>query len=127
MSILSVGGALLEAALNNLRDHGRIAVCGMIERYNDTTPQPGPSNLFLLTSKRARMQGFIVGENWDHYLQFLDEVAPHVEHGDIDYQELLRRDSREPRMLSSSSSKGEIRARCWCACTPDPCSRVVDR
>ncbi|MHB0774140.1 NADP-dependent oxidoreductase [Halomonas sp. WWR20] len=85
----NVGGVLLEAALNNLRDHGRIAVCGMIERYNDTTPQPGPSNLFLLTSKRARMQGFIVSEHWDHYLQFLDEVAPHVEHGDIDYQETI--------------------------------------
>lgn len=85
----NVGGPLLEAALNRLRDHGRIALCGMIERYNDTAPRPGPSNLFLLTVKRARMQGFIVGEHWDHYPQFLEEVAPRVEHGDIDYPETI--------------------------------------
>ena len=32
----------------------------MISQYNDTTPQPGPRNLAMLLTKRARMEGFIV-------------------------------------------------------------------
>src|SRR5205814_1251225 len=36
----NVGGAHLDAALANMRMHGRIAVCGMIEQYNATSLPP---------------------------------------------------------------------------------------
>ena len=37
----NVGGAHLEAAINNMRQFGRIALCGMIDMYNATEPPPG--------------------------------------------------------------------------------------
>ena len=41
----NVGGAHLEAAINNMRQFGRIPLCGMIDMYNATEPPPGPRNL----------------------------------------------------------------------------------
>jgi NADPH-dependent curcumin reductase CurA len=40
----NVGGAHLAAALDNMRDFGRIVACGMIDQYNATEPPRGPSN-----------------------------------------------------------------------------------
>ena len=56
----NVGGETLEAALGQMKLHGRISVCGMISTYNDERPSPGPSNLFELVSRRVRMQGFLI-------------------------------------------------------------------
>jgi NADPH-dependent curcumin reductase len=54
----NVGGAILEAVLDNLAMHARLVLCGMISCYNE--PLPGPTNLFQLVPYRARMQGFIL-------------------------------------------------------------------
>jgi hypothetical protein len=85
----NVGGPLLEAALANLRDHARIAICGMIDRYNATGPSGGPGNLNQLLFRKARMEGFIVGEHWSHYQSFLEQVAPDVEREAIRYRETV--------------------------------------
>ncbi len=85
----NVGGACLEAALNNLKVGARIAVCGLISRYNDETPDPGPSNLSMLLIQRARMQGFIIFDHWTEYPHFLEEVGPRVARGEIEYEETV--------------------------------------
>lgn len=85
----NVGGVCLEAALNNLRLNARIAVCGLIAHYNDKNPAPGPKNLSRLLMHRARMEGFIVGDHWDYYQEFLREIAPRVAKGEIDYEETV--------------------------------------
>jgi NADPH-dependent curcumin reductase len=56
----NVGGDILDAALQNMNDFGRIVACGMISRYNDATPSPGPSHITNIVTRRLRMQGFIV-------------------------------------------------------------------
>ena len=56
----NVGGETLEAALSALRVHGRIIACGGISGYNEEKPQPGPSNLFNMITKRLTMKGLIV-------------------------------------------------------------------
>ncbi len=58
----NVGGAMLEAAIDRMKVHGRISLCGMISTYNDATPSPGPSNLFQLIARRVRMEGFLIGD-----------------------------------------------------------------
>lgn len=58
----NVGGEMLEAALSALRVNGRIISCGGISSYNAQMPQPGPSNLFNITTKRLTMKGLIVGD-----------------------------------------------------------------
>ncbi|MBB3139815.1 NADP-dependent oxidoreductase [Halomonas organivorans] len=85
----NVGGICLEAALNTLRVGARIAVCGMIARYNEATPSAGPDNLAMLLIRRARMEGFIVFDHWAHYPQFLEEVGPQVESGRLDDDETV--------------------------------------
>lgn len=85
----NVGGTCLEAALNTLRVGARIAVCGMISRYNDDGPSAGPGNLAMILIRRARMQGFIVFDHWAHYPRFLEEVGPQIEKGQIDYEETV--------------------------------------
>jgi len=54
-----VGGRILEAVLNHINLHARIAACGMISQYNAQRPEPGPSNLAQLIGKRATIQGFL--------------------------------------------------------------------
>ncbi|MFQ3786411.1 NADP-dependent oxidoreductase [Halomonas sp. A29] len=85
----NVGGACLEAALNNLKVGARIAICGLISNYNDETQAQGPSNLANLLIQRARMQGFIIFDHWTEYPHFLEEVGPRVARGEIDYEETI--------------------------------------
>ncbi|PCF95317.1 NADP-dependent oxidoreductase [Vreelandella nigrificans] len=86
----NVGGACLEAALSQINEGARIAVCGMIDSYNAATPPPGPRNLSQLVVRKAKMQGFIVADHWSNYRQFLDEVAPQVAKGDLSYKETIQ-------------------------------------
>lgn len=71
----NVGGEHLSAALDNMNDHGRIAVCGMISQYNDTAPTPGPSNLAMIIIKKLKIEGFIVFEHWAHYPEFAKQMG----------------------------------------------------
>ncbi|KAE8439803.1 NADP-dependent oxidoreductase [Vreelandella piezotolerans] len=86
----NVGGICLEAALSQLNEGARIAVCGMIDSYNAETPTPGPSNLSQLVVRKAKMQGFIVADHWSSYRYFLNEVAPQVADGKLDYKETIK-------------------------------------
>jgi NADPH-dependent curcumin reductase CurA len=63
----NVGGPILNAALNNLAMHARVALCGFIATDYATDPGPGPINYRNLVLKRARMQGFIVFDYWDRF------------------------------------------------------------
>ena len=85
----NVGGETLEAAIGALNRHGRIVACGSIAGYNATEPQPGPRNLFMVVTKRLRMQGFIVFDHFDRWPAFLGEVAPLVADGTIGYRETV--------------------------------------
>ncbi|MCE8016594.1 NADP-dependent oxidoreductase [Halomonas sp. MCCC 1A17488] len=85
----NVGGDCLEAALDHLKVGARIAICGLISRYNSEAPDRGPSNLANLLVQRARMQGFIVADHWTEYPHFLEEVGPRVARGEIDYAETV--------------------------------------
>jgi len=71
----NVGGESLVAALDTLRLHGRIIACGGISSYNDEKPEPGPSNLFNMTTKRLTMKGLIVGDWLDRQSEFEKEAG----------------------------------------------------
>ena len=58
----NVGGDHLEAALSLMRPRGRVALCGAIAQYNDTTPPPGPNNLVLAIGLGLTLRGFIVSQ-----------------------------------------------------------------
>ena len=56
----NVGGTVLEAVIDRINLHGRIALCGMVSQYNATRPTAAPRNLGNLVSRRVRLEGFIV-------------------------------------------------------------------
>ncbi len=70
----NVGGAHLQAALGSMNPLGRIVLCGMISQYNNTEPEPGPSNLILAISRSLRLQGFIVSDHLELTGQFQEEM-----------------------------------------------------
>jgi NADPH-dependent curcumin reductase CurA len=85
----NVGGETLEAALSALRAHGRIIACGAISGYNAEKPQPGPSNLFTMISKRLTMKGFIVRDWIDHQAEFEQEVGGYFRAGTLKNKETV--------------------------------------
>ncbi|RZC76633.1 hypothetical protein C5167_000773, partial [Papaver somniferum] len=54
----NVGGKMLDAALANMRLHGRISACGMISQYNLEESEGVHNNFFVIT-KQIRMEGFL--------------------------------------------------------------------
>lgn len=85
----NVGGEHLEAALTNMRNFGRIAVCGMISQYNAQTPSSAPHNLGEIIIKRLSVQGFIVTDHWDFYPEFCQFAIPLLQAGLIDWQQTV--------------------------------------
>ncbi|MCW0503490.1 NADP-dependent oxidoreductase [Aeromonas piscicola] len=85
----NVGGAMLDAALNNMAVHGRIVMCGLIEQYNSKGEASGPRNLSQVIRKRLTMQGLIVFEHWQHYGEFLAEVTPAFDAGALQAEETV--------------------------------------
>jgi NADPH-dependent curcumin reductase CurA len=85
----NVGGAHLEAALNHMRVHGRISMCGMIEQYNNTTPAPGPWNIILAIPKGLRIEGFVVSNHWDQMQNFYAEMAKLIPAGKMKWRETV--------------------------------------
>jgi NADPH-dependent curcumin reductase CurA len=85
----NVGGDQLVAALTALRVNGRVIACGAISRYNDERAEPGPRNLFLMVTKRLRLQGFIVFDHNDRFADFEAEVGPWFREGKITYRETI--------------------------------------
>ncbi len=85
----NVGGDHLEAALSSFRQHGRAAICGMIQRYNDTESVPGPRNLALVIGKRLTITGFIQSDHLDLRDQFEQEVGAWVKEGKVQWRETV--------------------------------------
>lgn len=56
----NVGGETLEAVLDVINMKARIAMCGAISQYSADNKMYGPSNIYNLLNKRARLEGFIV-------------------------------------------------------------------
>jgi NADPH-dependent curcumin reductase CurA len=85
----NVGGDTLEAAIGAMNLRGRIVACGAVSRYNATEALPGPRNMFMVVTKRLRLQGFIVTDHYDRFPAFLAEVGPRVADGTIRYRETV--------------------------------------
>jgi NADPH-dependent curcumin reductase CurA len=85
----NVGGRQLEGALFALRPFGRVVACGAISRYNDERPEPGPRNMNLVVTNRLRIQGFIVTDHYARFREFVEEAAPWVRDGSLQYRETI--------------------------------------
>lgn len=86
----NVGGDTLTAAVSNMNDFGRIALCGMIAWYdgaNVDTAAPLPLIWRNILTRRLRVRGFIIFDHWADFPAFHAEVAPMVMDGRIKVRE----------------------------------------
>ena len=79
----NVGGDILEAAISQMADFGRIALCGGIAGYNAAAPAAGPNNLMVLVQRRIRLQGFIVLDYLDRFAEASAQLAEWVAAGKL--------------------------------------------
>ncbi len=70
----NVGGEILDAALDNLRDRARVVICGAISQYSNHDSVNGPSLYLRLAEKYSRMEGFTVMHFEDRYEEASKEL-----------------------------------------------------
>lgn len=88
----NVGGKVFDAVLPLLKPRARIPVCGLIAQYNATEAPAGPDRMPLLQrtllTRRVRMQGFIVFDDYgDRHSEFFKAMAPWVREGKVKFRE----------------------------------------
>ncbi len=64
----NVGGEILDVALASLRRHARVVICGAISQYNNSKIK-GPDNYLSLLVNRASMEGMVVFDYADRYME----------------------------------------------------------
>lgn len=85
----NVGGEILDAALENMAIKGRIVASGSVSQYqnlDDKEALYGVKNLFMITSKRLRMEGFLILDYLDQLDAIQDEMAEWVLAGKLKYR-----------------------------------------
>ncbi|WP_158138737.1 NADP-dependent oxidoreductase [Vibrio metschnikovii] len=90
----NVGGKVFDAVLPLLNTSARVPVCGLVSQYNATALPTGPDRLPLLMgtllTKRIRMQGFIIFDDYgDRYSEFTREMSQWLSQGKIHYREQI--------------------------------------
>lgn len=76
-----VGGIVLDAALMNLKLHGRVTLSGLISEYNSTLGAVGARNLWQLIVKRASIRGIYTGDFLDRFGQAQEALADWLKQG----------------------------------------------
>ncbi|XP_065104780.1 prostaglandin reductase 1-like [Paramisgurnus dabryanus] len=61
----NVGGYFSSVAIPQMKNFGRIAVCGAVSLYNDSNPQTGPYQQLTMIVKQLKMEGFMMAR-WEH-------------------------------------------------------------
>ncbi|WP_197382071.1 NADP-dependent oxidoreductase [Mycolicibacterium mengxianglii] len=87
----NVGAFMFEALLPHLNLKSQIVVCGVMSQINRTQAADGPNRmpdlLRAVLYKDLTIRGFSVPDYWDCFPDFLDEVAPWVAEGKMQYAE----------------------------------------
>lgn len=76
----NVGGEMLEAAVSNMNLRGRVAVCGVISEYTNTEKRAAPDMLNVIY-KRITIQGFLSGDYFNLFPEFLSTTIDHIRTG----------------------------------------------
>ncbi|MEM1187153.1 MAG: NADP-dependent oxidoreductase [Pseudomonadota bacterium] len=86
----NVGGAVLQAAVDNMAPFGRIVLCGQIASYNEGLSPEGPRNMMRLIYGGVRMQGFLVNHFEDRFNEALRDLTTWERNGQLHHREDVR-------------------------------------
>ncbi len=102
----NVGGDIFEAVLWNMRDFGRIALCGMIADYNLEDPQPGPRGMMLIIGRRLTIRGFIVTDHPKWCEEYVVKATGWLQEGKLKYRESIAEGVRNAPQAVIDQLKG---------------------
>lgn len=85
----NVGGDHLEAALDVLNRHGRVALCGAISAYNSEQTEPGPDNMGNIIKQGLSLRGFTLGDHLDLAPEFNQRMSTWFTNGQITFDETV--------------------------------------
>ena len=83
----NVGGDMLNTVLARIARGARIVICGAISQYNNEGRPKGPDNYMSLLVNRARMEGFVVFDYADRYMEAATEMAGWMMEGKLKTRE----------------------------------------
>lgn len=86
----NVGGEILQAVMENVAVHARIAVCGQVAAYDSDQPAPGPRDMMKLVYWRVRIQGFVMGDYAQDSDAALAQLRQWRDEGRLTYRTDLR-------------------------------------
>jgi NADPH-dependent curcumin reductase CurA len=81
----NVGGVVFDTTLARMNAHGRIAVCGMISRYDPN--HAALANAGAILTQRLALRGFIVYEHPDVWPEALKQLGELVAYRKLHYRE----------------------------------------
>ncbi len=85
----NVGGEITDAVFTQLNVDARVAICGQISLYNAEELPTGPRKLPTLIEKRARVEGFLVGDFAPRFEAATRKLGRWVSAGDLEYRETV--------------------------------------
>jgi NADPH-dependent curcumin reductase CurA len=85
----NVGGKIFHAVFERLNNFGRLAFCGAISEYQDSTPMAGPTKMFTIVQRRLTLQGFIVSDHVNLMPEFVAEVGGLLKAGKLKSRETV--------------------------------------
>jgi hypothetical protein len=80
----NVGGEILDAVLLQINIGARVVMCGAISEYT-RAESAGLKNYKQLIMQRGRMEGFIILDYVDRFIEAIMELAPWVAEGRVKY------------------------------------------
>lgn len=86
----NVGGATLQAAINNMARGGRVILCGQISGYNDGAAENQIGNLMRLVYGSIRMEGFLASNYTTQFPQAMSHLAGWIREGRLHHREDIR-------------------------------------
>jgi NADPH:quinone reductase len=85
----NVGGDISDAVILNMKKYGRIAICGTISSYNETEASQGPRLQPYLLKNSMLMQGFIVSNYADKFVEGVKQLSEWLKAGKLQYSETI--------------------------------------
>lgn len=84
----NVGGEMLDAAISNMNERGRLVISGAVSEYNRDKPV-GIRNTLDFISKRLRMEGLVVFDYAADFQKAQMEMAGWIMEGKLSYREII--------------------------------------
>ena len=85
----NVGGDFLESAIFQMKNFGRIVVCGRISQMNVTTPGSGIKNMAHVLVKRLTIKGFLIFDHENEREPFESDMLKWLSEGKVKFKETI--------------------------------------